>query len=89
MRYNGSTWAAMSSGASDLLWAVSGSPTGTGGAFAVGYNSTVAAGASSSGMVISGLRALRTSVMDLDPRADAKLVRGALPSGRERRNRKR
>jgi len=88
VRFNGSAWSAMSSGTSDLLWAVSGSPAGTGGAFAVGYNSTVAAGASSSGMVLSGLRALRTSAMDLDPRAGAKVVRGALPSGKERRNRK-
>jgi len=69
---------------------VSGAPTGTGGGFAVGYNSTVAAGASSSGMVISGFRALTTSsAMDLDPRAGATTVRGALPSGKERRNRKR
>ncbi len=89
VRFNGSTWSTMSSGTSDLLWALSGSPTGTGGAFAVGYNSTVAAGTSSSGMVISGLRALRTSAIDLDPRADATTVRGALPSGKERRNRKR
>lgn len=88
VRFNGSTWSSMTSGTSDMLWAVSGSPTGTGGAFAVGYNSTVAAGTSSSGMVVSGLRALRTSAMDLDPRAGAKVVRGALPSGKNRRNRK-
>jgi hypothetical protein len=89
VRFNGSTWSTMSSGTADLLWAVSGAPTGTGGAFAVGYNSTVAAGTSSSGMVVSGLRALRTvGTMDLDPRSDAKRVRGALPSGKDRRNRK-
>lgn len=89
VRFNGSSWSTMSSGTADLLWAVSGAPTGIGGAFAVGYNSTVAAGTSSSGMVVSGLRALRTaSAMDLDPRAGAKVVRGALPSGKDRRNRK-
>jgi len=90
VRWNGSSWSTMSSGTPDLLWSVSGAPTGTGGGFAVGYNSTVAAGASSSGMVISGFRALTTSsAMDLDPRAGATTVRGALPSGKERRNRKR
>jgi uncharacterized protein YjdB len=89
VRWNGSSWSTMSSGTSDQLWSVSGAPTGTGGAFAVGYNSTVAAGTSSSGMVIAGFRALTiTSAMDLDPRADAETVRGALPSGKERRNRK-
>ena len=89
VRWNGNSWSTMSSGTSDQLWSVTGAPTGTGGAFAVGYNSTVAAGASSSGMVISGFRALTTaSAMDLDPRAGATTVRGALPSGKERRNRK-
>lgn len=89
-RWNGSSWSTMSSGTTDLLWSVSGAPTGTGGAFAVGYNSTVATGASSSGMVIAGFRALTTaSAMDLDPRAGATTVRGALPSGKDRRNRKR
>lgn len=90
LRWNGSTWSTMSSGTADLLWSVSGAPTGPGGAFAVGYNSTVAAGANSSGMVLSGFRALTTaSGMDLDPRAGASRVRGALPSGKDRRNRKR
>ena len=90
VRWNGNSWSTMSSGTIDQLWSVSGAPTGTGGAFAVGYNSTVAAGTSGSGMVISGFRALTTArAMDLDPRADATTVRGALPSGKDRRNRKR
>ena len=90
VRFNGTSWSTMSSGTNDLLWAVSGAPTGTGGAFAVGYNSTVAAGTSSSGMVVSGFRALKTAgTMNLDPRAGAKVVRGGLPSGKDRRSRKR
>lgn len=89
VRWNGSSWSTMSSGTIDQLWAVSGAPTGIGGAFAVGYNSTVAAG-TSSGMVLSSFRARTTTrSVDLDPRAGATTVRGALPSGKDRRNRKR
>ena len=89
LRWNGSGWSGMSTGTTDLLWAVSGSPTGVGGGFAVGYNSTVAAATSSSGLVLSGLRALGTARgMDLDPRADARRVREVLPSGKARRQRR-
>ncbi len=41
VRYNGSGWQAMSSGASDFLWAVSGAPDASGAGFAVGLNGTV------------------------------------------------
>ena len=89
LRWNGSAWSSMSTGTTDWLWAVSGAPSGVGGGFAVGYNSTVVAATSSSGMVVSGLRALSTARgMELDPRAGAKAVRGALPSGKARQQRR-
>ena len=89
LRWNGTSWSSMTSGTTDLLWSVSGAPSGSGGAFAVGYNSTVVSGTSSSGFVVSGFRALTTAKgMDLDPRAGAKLVRGALPTGKDRKARK-
>lgn len=88
LRWNGSAWSAMSTGTSDLLWAVSGAPNGSGGAFAVGYNSTVVAG-NASGLVMAGLRSGGTvRSPTLDPRAGAKLVRGALPAGAARRHRR-
>lgn len=90
LRWNGASWTSMSTGTTDLLWSVSGAPTGTGGGFAVGYNSTVVAATSSSGMMVSGFRALTTTRnTSLDPRPGAKRTRGALPSGKEREQRRR
>ena len=44
LRFDGTSWSTMSSGTTDLLWSVTGSPSGSGGAFAVGYNSTIITG---------------------------------------------
>ncbi len=89
LRFDGTSWSAMSSGTTDLLWSVTGSPSGTGGAFAVGYNSTIATGASASGftagMSITGSTARSA---DLNPAVGAQLVRGALPTGAARKTRR-
>lgn len=91
LRYNGTTWSAMSSGTSDLLWSVSGAPDGSGGGFAVGYNSTVVAGTPGTGFM-AGLRTgsttTRGSGYSLEPRAGARVVRGALPEGSARKLRR-
>ena len=89
LRFDGISWSAMSSGTTDLLWSVTGSPSGSGGAFAVGYNSTMITGAGASGftasMSIAGSTARRA---DLDPAVGARLVRGALPTGAARKTRR-
>lgn len=92
LRFNGTSWSAMTSGTTDLLWSVSGAPDGSGGGFAVGYNSTVVAGTAGTGFVTS-LRAAPTARgggagYSLEPRAGARVVRGALPEGKARRLRR-
>ena len=91
LRYNGATWLSMPSGTTDLLWAISGAPDASGGAFAVGYNSTIttgsAAGASAAAMMSSVGRMARGS---LDPSAAAlsdRKASGPAPTGLERRSR--
>ena len=87
LHFNGTSWAVMNSGTTDLLWSVTGAPSGLGGTFAVGYNSTVVAGSNGSSFIASMARTARTaSAVSLNPAAGARLVRGALPSGRARRN---
>ncbi len=89
LRFDGTNWSAMSSGTTDLLWSVTGSPSGAGGAFAVGYNSTIATGASASGFTASMSVTGRTaSGADLNPAVGARLVRGALPTGAARKTRR-
>ncbi|MBX9856392.1 MAG: Ig-like domain-containing protein [Gemmatimonadaceae bacterium] len=86
LRFNGSSWSALSSGSSDLLWSVSGAPDASGGAFAVGYNSTVVAGSNTafrSGVMavtapLTGMRVL------LEPDRGARLRRGPLPAHQPR-----
>ena len=88
LRYNGSSWTAMTTGTTDLLWSVTGSPTGIGGAFAVGYNSTVVAGSSASSFSTAMVRAMTVARgIDLDPSAGARKVRGPLPNGKARKSR--
>lgn len=91
LRYDGATWQTMASGTVDLLWAISGAPDATGGAFAVGYNSTIStgstAGASAAAMMGNGGRMLRGS---LEPSSSARADRkasGPAPMGIERRSR--
>ncbi|WP_411279973.1 beta strand repeat-containing protein [Gemmatimonas sp.] len=88
VRYNGSSWSALTTGTTDLLWSVTGAPSGIGGAFAVGYNSTIVAGSNGSSFSTAMIRG--TSVargIDLDPSAGARRVRGPLPSGKARTSR--
>ena len=88
LRWNGTSWSAMSSGTTDQLWSVSGLDSGAGG-FAVGYNSTVATAAGGSSLMMAGMRTAGTArATSLEPGAGATLTRGPLPSGTERRNRK-
>ena len=53
LRFNGTTFQTQTTGTTALLWAVSGSPNGVGGAFAVGINGTIVTG--SSGAAFAGL----------------------------------
>ena len=89
LHYNGTSWQAMNTGTADLLWSVSGAPSGTGGAFAVGYNSTILSGANSGSGVSAAMRMM--SRANLEPSAQARRDprgMGPLPSGAARRNRK-
>ena len=90
LRFNGTSWQAMSTGTSDLLWSLSGSPTGSGGAFAVGYNSTLVTGTGSGPFVASAMRG-GSSRTNLEPSPAARLDQrnhAPLPDGAARRFRK-
>ena len=88
LRYNGSSWSALTTGTTDLLWSVTGAPSGIGGAFAVGYNSTVVAGSNGSTFTTAMVRAMSVAKgIDLDPSAGARKVRGPVPSGKARKSR--
>ncbi len=84
LRYNGNTWSTVNTGTVDLLWSISSAPNAIGGAFAVGYNGTVVTG--------SGGSALRDAAPvtrgSLEPRAGVRATRGALPTGRARKERR-
>lgn len=89
LRFNGSSWTAMGSGTTELLWSVTGSPTGSGGAFAVGYNATILTG-SGSGLLVASMRAGAAAQGDLEPSAQARRESrgvGAVPSGAARKSR--
>ena len=80
----------MTTGTTDLLWSITGSPTGTGGAFAVGYNSTIVAGSNGSGMFASA-RMLSSGAINLEPSDQAKRDPrgfGPVPDGAARRSKK-
>lgn len=91
LHYDGTRWQTMTTGTTDLLWSVSGAPNATGGAFAVGYNTTIVAGSLSS----SALRAAVSGAAgvggraSLEPASGAKLRRGPLPAGSTRMKRHR
>ena len=86
--FNGSSWSTLSTGTTDLLWSVTGAPSGIGGAFAVGYNSTVVAGSNGSSFSTAMARGLSVARgIDLDPSAGARTVREPLPSGKARESR--
>lgn len=88
LRWNGSSWSAMSSGTSELLWSVSGAPSGSGGGFAVGYNGTVASATSGAGFMAAA-RLGEGARGSLEPLAGTRVVRGPLPTGEDRANRRR
>ncbi|MBL0169406.1 MAG: Ig domain-containing protein [Gemmatimonadaceae bacterium] len=89
LRYNGVTWQSMATGTPDLLWAMSGAPDASGGAFAVGYNTTIVAGTPASAFTASAVRrpALHGSLQPslaarLDPKASGAAARGAARKNR-------
>ena len=85
LRYNGTAWSTLATGTTEGLTSVTGAPSGLGGAFAVGYNSTVVAGSNGSAFTTGMARALRVRRgIDLDPAAGVRAVRGPLPSGTQR-----
>ena len=89
LRYNGATWQSMNSGTTDLLWAVSGAPDASGGAFAVGYNTTIVTGSSTgaaSAMAVRG-RMLTSSLEPSSAARNDRKASGAAPSGEARRSR--
>lgn len=89
LRFNGTSWQQMATGTTDLLWSVTGSPTGSGAAFAVGYNSTVVSGLNSGSLVAAAMR--RTTTGMLDPSPMARLRRSAMsnvPDGAARAQRR-
>jgi hypothetical protein len=86
--HNGATWQSMNSGTTDLLWAVSGAPDASGGAFAVGYNTTIVTGSSAG--AASALAVRTDAASSLEPSSAARNDRkasGAAPSGEARRSR--
>ena len=90
MRYNGSAWQTITTGTTDLLWAVTGAPDASGGAFAVGINSTIVAGSGGSAVMAGFARLAAPSRGSLEPSAaalrDGK-ASGAAAKGAARRNR--
>jgi hypothetical protein len=87
IRWNGSAWTPMSSNTQQFLWSVSGSPSGNGGAFAVGWNGTVVRGTSvGAARAAATARATRPS---LEPSAAARrsvTPSRAVPVGEARRS---
>jgi trimeric autotransporter adhesin len=86
LRFNGNTWSALPSGTTDLLWSVSGAPDASGGAFAVGYNTTVVAGSNTA--FRNGVMAVTApregAGVALEPDRGARLRRGPLPTHQPR-----
>lgn len=89
-RFNGSTWSSMNSGTTELLWAVSGSPNGSGvgGAFAVGYNGSLVSGSSNSAVIGAMQRVATPGGYSLNPAPGAKRTTQPLPTGNARATRK-
>jgi hypothetical protein len=93
LRFNGTSWQAMSSGTTDLLWSVTGAPDGSGGAFAVGYNSTIVSGAGAAGTSGAAIAASMRSASRTSLEPSAQALRdprgsGPVPTGAARRGRK-
>ncbi len=87
LRFNGTSWSVLPTGTSDLLWSVTGAPSGNGGAFAVGYNSTVVAGTNATSFSTAMVRGMSvTRGINLNPSAGARRVRGPMPSGKLRKS---
>lgn len=93
LRFDGSNWAPLATGTTDLLWAISGSPDGLGGAFAVGYNGvivtgTTVAGAQAAGFMMPAVRGSLEPSAAARAASPARAAARALPEGAARRLRK-
>ena len=97
LHFNGSTWSSMSTGSTELLWAVSGAPSASVNGFAVGYNGTIVlgtAGGTGARVAVAAKAATafgasaRSAGVGLNPAPGARTARGALPFGKARQNRK-
>lgn len=88
LRFNGASWQPMTSGTTDLLWAISGAPDASGGAFAVGYNTTIVSGSNSSAASLSARgRLLSRSLEPSQAARNDRKASGAAARGLARRNR--
>jgi len=88
LRFNGVSWQTMSTGTTDLLWSVTGAPSGAGGAFAVGYNSTLVTGTGQAPYVAASQRNVVRSALDPSPIARSVQHASPVPDGAARRLRK-
>ncbi len=72
LRWDGTSWTSVATGTGDFLWSVSGAPSGTGGAFAVGWNGTVVRGGAVAAARAGG--AITAQHPSLEPSAAARRV---------------
>ena len=91
LRFDGQSWQVMPTGTTEYLWSVTGDPSGVGGGFAVGFNSTLVTGAPSTS--VRSYRAVRTTGVgrrgSYEPSATALSARRtvrSLPQGAARRS---
>ncbi|MEP6778816.1 MAG: hypothetical protein ABJC26_02930, partial [Gemmatimonadaceae bacterium] len=89
LRYDGTNWQNMPTGTTEYLWSLSGDPNGLGGAFAVGFNSTLVTGLGPAATAGLRIGASSHASWSLEPAREALLARGvvrALPAGAARRS---
>jgi len=91
LQFNGNAWSTVSTGTTDLLWAISGATNASGGAFAVGLNSTVVSGSKTAGLRAGGVPNGAIATGSLEPSAAAwgMRPRGPQPHGAARTTRHR
>ena len=91
LRFNGNQWSTIATGTTDLLWAISGAPNATGGAFAVGLNSTIVVGSNTASLRTTGAFDGGRATGTLEPSAAVwgMRTRGPQPHGVSRVKRRR
>lgn len=89
LRYNGSSWQVMPTGTTEYLWAVTGDPAGLGGGFAVGFNSTLVTGSSSTSVRAARSVTAKGMTRSMEPSREAlrtRVTAPPLPQGADRRS---